>query len=212
MEPVFAHINRIAGDDAIFVTDVGNTTIHAVRLLDMNGAGQRFTTSGWFATMGYAVPGGIAAKLSYPDRQVFTLSGDGGFAMAMQDVITQVKYNLPITNIVFSNDSFGFIEAEQEDARQTKYGVFLESADFAKAGEAMGAKGFTVRRRDELADVFDEARQCERPVVIDVKIANERPFPAEAMALDPNKHAAEDIRAFKERYHVTDLPMLEELL
>ena len=67
---------------------------------------QRFTTSGWFATMGNGVPGGIAAQLSFPDRQVFTLSGDGGFAMQMQDILTQVKYQLPIINIVFSNDSF----------------------------------------------------------------------------------------------------------
>ena len=112
-EAVYKEINRIAEDDAIFVTDVGNTTIHSIRLLNMNGK-QKHTTSGWFATMGNGVPGGIAAQLSYPEKQVFTLSGDGGFAMVMQDIITQVKYQLPIINVVFSNDSFGFIEAEQE--------------------------------------------------------------------------------------------------
>jgi len=110
-EPVFREINRIATDDAIFITDVGNVTIFAIRFLDMNGQ-QQFSTSGLFATMGYGVPGGIGAKLSYPNRQIFTLSGDGGFAMVMQDIITQVKYNLPIINIVFSNASFGFIDAE----------------------------------------------------------------------------------------------------
>lgn len=92
VEPVFKEIRRIADKEAIFVTDVGNTTIHAIRLLEMNGK-QKFTTSGWFATMGNGVPGGIAAKLSYPDRQVFTLSGDGAFAMVMQDIITLVKTN-----------------------------------------------------------------------------------------------------------------------
>lgn len=51
--------------------------------------------------MGNGVPGGIAAQLSYPEKQVFTLSGDGGFAMVMQDIITQVKYQLPIINVVF---------------------------------------------------------------------------------------------------------------
>ncbi len=103
-EAVYKEINRIAEDDAIFVTDVGNTTIHSIRLLNMNGK-QKHTTSGWFATMGNGVPGGIAAQLSYPEKQVFTLSGDGGFAMVMQDIITQVKYQLPIINVVFSNDS-----------------------------------------------------------------------------------------------------------
>lgn len=112
-EAVYKEINRIAEDDAIFVTDVGNTTIHSIRLLNMNGK-QKHTTSGWFATMGNGVPGGIAAQLSYPEKQVFTLSGDGGFAMVMQDIITQVKYQLPIINVVFSNDSFGFIQQNKK--------------------------------------------------------------------------------------------------
>ncbi|OJG83552.1 pyruvate oxidase [Enterococcus ratti] len=116
-EAVYKEINRIAEEDAIFVTDVGNTTIHSIRLLNMNGK-QQHTTSGWFATMGYGIPGGIAAQLNYPEKQVFTLSGDGGFAMVMQDIITQVKYQLPIINVVLSNSSFGFIEAEQEDTEQ----------------------------------------------------------------------------------------------
>ena len=211
-EPVFREINRIATDDAIFITDVGNTTIQAIRLLDMNGTGQRFTTSGLFATMGYGVPGGIAAKLSYPERQVFTLSGDGAFAMVMQDVSTQVRYRLPIINVVFSNDSLGFIDAEQEDTGQPKFGVDLNPIDFAKAGEAMGTKGFTVTRSEQLPGVFDAANESDTPVVIDIKIGNERPFPAEAMVLDPERHDREAIEAFKKRYQVKDMPVLRELM
>lgn len=211
-EAVFREINRIADEDAIFVTDVGNVTVHAIRLLDMNGGSQRFTTSGLFATMGYGVPGGIAAKLSYPMRQVFTLSGDGGFAMVMQDIITQVKYDLPIINVVLSNDSFGFIEAEQEDTRQPKYGVDLLGADYGMAAEAMGAKGYTVTRPEQLSKVFSEARKCVRPVVIDVKIANSRPFPAEAMMLDTDRFTAAEIETFVKRYDVTAMPLLKELL
>ena len=212
VEPVFREINRIATDDAIFITDVGNTTIHAIRMLAMNGKGQQFTTSGWFATMGYGVPGGIAAKLRWPNRQVFTLSGDGAFAMAMQDIITQVKYNLPVINVVFSNDSLGFIEAEQEDTRQPRYGVLLQGADFAGAGIAMGAKGYTVTRPSELPQVFDEARASDAPVVIDVKIGNTRPFPAEAMVLDPARYSREEIDGFRKRYQVSGMPVLRELM
>lgn len=211
VEPIFKEINRIATDDAIFVTDVGNVTIHAIRHLDMNGKKQ-FTTSGLFATMGYGVPGGIAAKLSYPNRQVFTLSGDGGFAMVMQDIITQVKYNLPIINIVFSNDSLGFIDAEQEDTKQHKYGVDLAGADYAKIGEAMGAKGFSVTKQEQLRQVFDEAQKSKVPVVIDVKIENKRPFPAEAMILDTDKYSKEEVDKFVKRYEVKDMPLLKDLL
>ncbi len=209
-EPVYREINRIAAPDALFVTDVGNVTIHSIRHLEMTGE-QRFTTSGWFATMGNGVPGGIAAQLSYPNCQVFTFSGDGGFAMQMQDIITQVKYDLPIINVVFSNDSFGFIEAEQEDTEQTKFGVQLAGADFGKVGEALGAKGFTVTKEEELASVFTQAKESHGPVVIDVKIANERPLPVEELKLDPKRFSAEEIATFKAKYQVHDLPALSEL-
>jgi len=211
-EPIFKEINRIAEEDAIFVTDVGNVTIYAIRMLDMKGGRQMFTTTGLFATMGYGVPGGIAAKLSYPDRQVFTLNGDGGFAMVMQDIITQVKYELPIINVVFSNNSFGFIEAEQEDTKQTKFGVDIMGADFAKVGEALGAKGYTVTKREQLRQVFDEAKQSKVPVVIDIKIENARPFPAEAMVLDEEVYGKEAVETFKKRYEVNDMPLLKDLL
>ncbi|RCA11846.1 pyruvate oxidase [Enterococcus durans] len=209
-ETVYKEINRIAKDDAIFVTDVGNTTIHSIRLLDMNG-NQKHTTSGWFATMGNGVPGGIAAQLSFPEKQVFTLSGDGGFAMVMQDIITQVKYQLPIINVVFSNDSFGFIEAEQEDTEQKKFGVFLEDADFGKASEALGADSFTITDYHQLRPAFDAAQKSTRPVVIDVKIENKRPLPVEDLHLDPRKYSADEINAFKEKYEVHDMPVLNEL-
>ena len=209
-EAVYKEINRIAKDDAIFVTDVGNTTIHSIRLLDMNG-NQKHTTSGWFATMGNGVPGGIAAQLSFPEKQVFTLSGDGGFAMVMQDIITQVKYQLPIINVVFSNDSIGFIEAEQEDTEQKKFGVFLEDADFGKASEALGADSFTITDYHQLRPAFDAAQKSTRPVVIDVKIENKRPLPVEDLHLDPRKYSADEINAFKEKYEVHDIPVLNEL-
>lgn len=210
-EPIFKEINRIAEPNAIFVSDVGNVTINSIRHLDMTGE-QRFTTSGWFATMGNGVPGGIAAQLSFPDRQVFTLSGDGGFAMQMQDILTQVKYQLPIVNIVFSNDSFGFIEAEQEDTEQKKFGVFLEGADFGKVGEALGAKGYTITRYEDLTPAFDAAKTSNGPVVIDIKIENARPLPVEELKLDPEKFSAAEIAAFKEKYQVQEMPTLRELL
>lgn len=211
-EPIFKEINRVATDNAIFITDVGNCTIYAIRMLEMNGNQQMFTTSGLFATMGYGVPGGIAAALSFPGRQVFTLSGDGGFAMVMQDIITQVKYNLPVINIVFSDDSFSFIEAEQEDTKQPKYGVHLTGADYAKIGEAMGAKGFTVTHPEQLATVFDEAVKSDIPVVIDMKIGNRRPFPPEAMVLDEEVYGKEAVEEFKARYEVKNMPLLKDIL
>lgn len=210
-EPVFKEVNRIAEKDAVYVADVGNVTLNAIRHLEMNGE-QHFTTSGWFATMGNGVPGGIAAQLTFPDKQIFTFSGDGGFAMQMQDIITQVKYKLPVINVVFSNNAFGFIEAEQEDTEQQKFGVFLEGADFGKVGEALGADSFTITEYSQLEPAFTAAKASNRPVVIDIKIKDERPLPVEALELEPEKFSKEQIQAFKEKYHVHDMPTLRELL
>lgn len=211
-ETVFKYINQTASPDAVFCVDVGTCTLYSVRLLNMNGAGQRFTTSGLFATMGYGVPAAIAAKLDFPQRQVWNLCGDGAFAMVMQDLLTQVKYKLPVINVVFSNDSLGFIESEQEVTKQHYYGVDLQPADFAKTAEGMGAKGFTVRRKEELAPAFEAAAKCEGPCLIDVKTAYERPFPSEAVELDPDRYASEQITAFTKRYRVQDMPTLKALL
>lgn len=211
-EPVFREINRTAEKDAVFCVDVGTCTLYAARFLELNGTGQQFTTSGLFATMGYGLPAAIGAQLGAPGRQVWNLTGDGAFAMVMQDILTQVRYKLPIINVVFSNDALGFIVAEQEDTNKREYGVDLQDADYAKAAQAMGAAGFTVRTEQELAPAFDAAVKSNLPVVIDVKLKYERPFPSEAMRLDPAKYSAAQIEAFVKRYEVTGMPILKELL
>ena len=211
IEPVLNEINRIAQDDAIFAVDVGNVTIEGVRFLEMN-PNQSFTTSGWFATMGYALPAAIGGQVSYPNRQVFSISGDGGFGMVEQDIITQVKYNLPIINVVLSNETFGFIKAEQDDTGQSHYGVDIADADFGALGTALGAKGFTVRTRSELTAAFDFAKTATVPVVIDVKITGDRPLPVEQLQIDPAKFSADQIQKFNDVYNSGDLVPLTQYL
>lgn len=211
IEPIFNEINRIAQDDAIFAVDVGNVTIEGVRFLKMN-PNQSFTTSGWFATMGYALPAAIGGQVSYPNRQVFSISGDGGFGMVEQDIITQVKYNLPIINVVLSNETFGFIKAEQDDTGQSHYGVDIADADFGALGTALGAKGFTVRTRSELTAAFDFAKTATVPVVIDVKITGDRPLPVEQLQIDPAKFSADQIQKFNDVYNSGDLVPLTQYL
>ncbi|SPS07977.1 Pyruvate oxidase [Latilactobacillus sakei] len=137
VEPVFKEINQMATNDAIFNLDVGNVTIDGVRFLKMK-PGQKTTISAWYATMGAALPAAIGTQAAFPDRQVWSISGDGGFTMVMQDLITQVKYQMPIINVVLSNDSFGFIEAEQDDKGQPHSGVAIQGADYGAAATALG--------------------------------------------------------------------------
>ncbi|MGY4789752.1 pyruvate oxidase [Pediococcus pentosaceus] len=211
VENVFAKINALATDDAIFQVDVGNVTIDGMRFLKADQA-QRFTTSGWYATMGYALPAAIGAQAEYPDRQVWSISGDGGYAMVMQDVLTQVKYHMPIINVILTNESLGFIEAEQDDSKQPHSGVDLIDADYSTSAQALGAEGFEVRTYDELEQAFEKAKDRKGPVVIDVKITNLRPLPVEQLLLDKETQDPEAVEQFVKKYHAESLIPFRKLL
>lgn len=213
-EPVFGQINRIATDDAIFAIDVVDVTQNAVRLLKVNGR-QAWTTSGLFATMGAGLPAALAGQLSFPKRQVFNLAGDGAAAMVMQDLDTEVRYHLPIINVVFSNNALGYIEDEQEDDGHEWFGIDMPAIDFATVAKGMGMTGITVTQVDELPAAFETAeanRAAGKPTLIDAKITNERPIPVEHLQLDPNQFDADTIAAFKKRYYAEKLVPLSEFL
>lgn len=212
VEPIFAQINKMATDDAIFQVDVGNVTINGMRFLNTS-RGQKFSTSGWYATMGYALPAAIGAQMTYPDKQVWAIAGDGGFAMVMQDIITEVKYKLPIINVVLSNESLGFIEAEQDDTKQVHSGVALQPGmRYADAAAALGATGFEVSTLDELKAAFAAAKNADGPVVINVHTNNERPLPVEQLVLDDKTQDPDAVAAFVKKYHAQGLIPLRELL
>lgn len=99
---VIHKLQEYTENDAILSVDVGNVTTWMARFFRMQN--QQFVISSWLATMGCGLPGAIAAKLTHPDKQVIAICGDGGFSMGMQDFLTSVKYNLPITVIVLNNE------------------------------------------------------------------------------------------------------------
>ncbi|MFN7161195.1 MAG: pyruvate oxidase [Candidatus Gracilibacteria bacterium] len=211
---VFNEINKHVEEDAIFSVDVGDVTQTSIRHLHMNPK-QMWRTSNLFATMGIGIPGAITAKLDFPDRQVWSLSGDGAFQMVMQDLATQVQYKLPIVNVVFANKQFGFIKDEQEDTNTGYLGVEFMDVDYAKIGEAMGAKSYTARKIEDLKDIFDQAekdRKAGFTVLIDAKISGERPIPVEKLILDPKVYKKEDIEKFKKRYEAEGLKPFSEFL
>ncbi|MFT8358933.1 pyruvate oxidase, partial [Bifidobacterium aquikefiri] len=211
---VYNQINRVSEKDAIYSIDVGDVTQTSIRHLHMNPQ-PMWRTSALFATMGIGLPGAIAAKLDFPGRQVWNLAGDGGFNMVMQDLATQVQYKLPIINVVFANQQYGFIKDEQEDTNKGFLGVQFQDTDYKKLAESMGAVGYSVTKISQLEDVFDAAVRDianGRVVVIDAKISNERPLPAELLELDPRLSSDEDIERFKQRYEAEDLKPLSYFL
>lgn len=204
-EPVFNLINKYADDNAIFNMDVGNVSVDCVRYLKMKPT-QNTLISAWYATMGCGLPYAIGNQVADPTRQNWAIAGDGGFSMIMQDVITAVKYKLPIINVVLSNETLGFIQAEQDDHPQPRMGVDLQDADYGKAAEAMGAKGYTVTTLDELKAAFADIKNVhDKPIVIDVKITSDRPVPVEQMKLDSKVFGQEAVDKFNKTYGTQDL-------
>jgi pyruvate oxidase len=130
---------------------------------------QRFAMSGYLATMGFGFPGAIAAKLAYPDRPVFCITGDGGFAMAMADFVTAVKYNLPMIVVILNNHQLGMIRVEQFTEHYENFGTDLLNPDFARYAEICGGEGISVKKPEELAPAVRRAMSLNRPVIVSVE-------------------------------------------
>ncbi|MCO0831504.1 pyruvate oxidase [Fructobacillus sp. W13] len=184
-ESIYKQINRIAEDDAIFSIDVGDNIINAFRHLHVSKK-QKMVISALFASMGTGLPGALAAKMSYPDRQAIQVAGDGAFSMIMQDLVTERKYGLPIINVITSNATLNFIKSEQDDVSMYHSGIHLADQNFAKIADGMGVEGVEVRDPQDLPAAFDRAVKVTkegRPFLIDVKISDERSLPVEELQL-----------------------------
>ena len=211
---VYNAINKYAADEAIFSIDVGNVTQMSVRHLHMTDKNM-WRTSQFYATMGIGLPGGIGAKNTYPDRQVWNLMGDGAFSMTYPDVVTNVRYKLPVINVVFTNTEYGFIKNKYEDTNTYNFGVDFTDVDYAKIAEAQGAVGLTVSRIEDIDRVMKEALDYYnqgRVVVVDAKITKDRPIPVETLKLDTNLYSESVVEAYKEKYEAQDLVPFREYL
>ncbi|QJD72859.1 pyruvate oxidase [Lactobacillus acetotolerans] len=199
-EPVFDVINKEAADDAVFAVDVGNVNINFQRLMNLHDD-QIWATSGLYATMGFGAPASLAAATVYPKREVWNLAGDGAFAMMNQELLTQARYNMHVLNVVFTNETLGYIQAEQEDeSHQPLSGVIIPDNNWAKVADGMNVKGVVVRNKKEFADAVKEFKNMDGPMLIDVKLTHAMPYSTELNTLDDpdfvKKYQAEALKPF----------------
>ena len=211
-EPIFDVLNQTASDKAVFAVDVGNVDINFERFINMHDD-QKWATSGIYATMGFALPTSIAAKLEYPDRDVYSLSGDGGFAMLIEEVMTQVKYGLHVVNIIFTNETLGFIQAEQtDDTHQPLSGVDLPDTNWEQVTEGMGAVGYTVHTKEDMQKALAESKNTDKPVVINVKLTHEMPLTTQHMFLDTSWQDKDKVAEYVKKYQAQALKPLSYFL
>jgi pyruvate dehydrogenase (quinone) len=166
---VARQLDELADGAAIFSCDVGTPTIWAARYLKMNGK-RRLLGSFSHGSMANALPQAIGAQMSHPRRQVVSMSGDGGLAMLMGDLLSLRQLELPVKVIVFKNDALAFVELEMKAAGILEFGTDLHNPDFAKIAEAAGLLGLTAESSDQVRPVIAQALKHNGPALVEVLV------------------------------------------
>ncbi|MFF0276655.1 MULTISPECIES: pyruvate dehydrogenase [unclassified Streptomyces] len=166
-EYVASVIDELADQDAVFTVDTGMCNVWAARYLSPNGR-RRIIGSFSHGSMANALPQAIGAQFTDRNRQVVSLSGDGGFSMLMGDFLTLVQYDLPVKVIVFNNSSLGMVELEMLVSGLPSYGTTNKNPDFAAIARAAGAYGVRVEKPKHLASALKDAFRHKGPALVDV--------------------------------------------
>jgi pyruvate dehydrogenase (quinone) len=162
-----AEVSKLLANDALVSIDTGAHTVFTARHWELKG-GQQLAVSGNLASMAPGLPYAIAAQLAFPDRQCVAMVGDGGLSMLMAELVTAVRYSLPVKVIVFKNNSLLQDVYEQEAMGNEVFGGDLSPIDFVKVAEACGAEGYSCNKKETLVEVLAEAFASDRPAVIEV--------------------------------------------
>src|SRR5271155_1619523 len=165
-------LSEQASDDAVFTADVGTPTIWAARYLAMNGR-RRLVGSWVHGSMANAMAHAIGVQASQPGRQVVSMSGDGGFAMLMGDLITLTQMKLPVKVVIFNNGVLGFVALEMKASGFVESGTKLKNPDFAAMARAMGIHAIRVEDPGELPTAMKELLDHPGPGVLDVVTAKQ---------------------------------------
>jgi len=163
-------VDEVADEDAVFAVDVGTPTLWAARYLTMNG---KRTLHGSFnhGSMANAMPQALGAKAAQPNRQVISLSGDGGLSMLLGDLLTARQLDLPIKVVVYNNSSLGFVAMEMKAGGYLDSGTDLSATDFAAIAQAAGIYSVRVEDSEAIGDALRDAFAHPGPALIDVVIA-----------------------------------------
>ncbi|MCA6111280.1 ubiquinone-dependent pyruvate dehydrogenase [Bradyrhizobium cenepequi] len=162
-------LSDLAAEDAVFTCDVGLPTVWAARYLAMNGK-RRLIGSFWHGSMANAMAQAVGAQAAFPQRQVISMSGDGGFTMLMGDFLSLAQLGLPAKVVVFNNGALGFIELEQKSTGFLDTGTELRNPNFAAMAEAVGIRGIRLEHAADVELGIAAALAHDGPVLIDAVV------------------------------------------
>jgi acetolactate synthase-1/2/3 large subunit len=173
-------------DDALVVADIGSHGVWANWYFELYGT-QTYLEPGSWGSMGFALPGAIAAKLAFPGRQVVGLTGDGAFLMSYSDFGTALEEGAKIVIVVLNDHRYGMIDALQMQDYGRTIGTELRGPDLVKLAESYGALGIRVESASELKSALTAALNADSPVLVDVICGYDFPHPAPAEWLKGRK-------------------------
>jgi pyruvate oxidase len=195
-----AVISDLADQDTIVCSDTGTVTVWGARHFKIKEK-QRYTLSGDLASMAFALPAAIGAQLLFPEKQVISLMGDGGFAMLMCDFVTAVKYKLPIKIFIYNNSKLGLIQMEQLRGGNPESETDLFNPDYAAYAKICGGEGYTITTKHELVPTIKEALSSDKPCIVNVFVdQNEITWPPEVKLSDAINYSKAKIKEYLIRH------------
>jgi pyruvate oxidase len=194
-------ISRSAKNNTVICCDTGTVTVWGARNF-MIREDQRFLLSGDLASMAFGLPAAIGAQLTFPEKQVIALCGDGGFAMLMCDFVTAVKYKLPVKIFIFNNAKLGLIQMEQEArSGNPEYQTDLLNPDYAAYAKICGGEGFTIREPAEMESTIQAALASDQPCIVNVFVnPEELTMPPEVTMRDVVNYEKAKLKEFLIRH------------
>ena len=168
---VISDLSHITNGDATVVTDVGQ---HQMWTAQYYRSARPLITSGGLGTMGFALPAAIGARFALPDQEIWVIAGDGGFQMTAAELSTCAQEGIDLNIAIINNGYLGMVRQWQEFFYGGRYASTpMPSPDFVKLAEAHGLTGYRVRKRADVEDTVQRARENKGTVVIDFRVAKE---------------------------------------
>jgi acetolactate synthase-1/2/3 large subunit len=162
-------IRQALGRDDILVSDVGLHKLWIARMFPAHEPDTVFIANG-LAGMGIALPTAIAAKLVHPDRNVVTVSGDGGFMMNVQELETAVRLRTAVVNVIWENAQYGSIVWKQDKKFGRHFGTDFTNPDFVRLADAFGMPAWRCEGVDDFGRHLKHALSLDVPSLIVVPI------------------------------------------
>tara|TARA_B110000263_G_C15306542_1_gene510693 strand:- start:684 stop:2420 length:1737 start_codon:yes stop_codon:yes gene_type:complete len=165
-ERLLNEINKATEEDAIIALDAGNNRVWTTHYYQVKKPGIMLIPGGT-AGMGWGPPAILGAKIAAPEKQCISISGDGGFGLAIHSFVTAVDQNLPVVFIIMNDSALGMVTRGQGDKRIASE---FRDTNYAKLAEAYGGIGYEVTKPSEIGPILKKALNSKQPSIIDVRI------------------------------------------